>query len=116
MLGAAAFLALAMAPAPAPAGATVYYEAHQMEVGAALELKGDGRFLYALDYGAVSESAQGRWWLAGEMIFLTSDRGALATDPERSVALFDREPLAIDGDALLLSRYNRTIRFERQDR
>lgn len=110
MLGAAAALLLAAAPAPVVG----YYEAHQMELGAALELKADGRFLYALDYGAVAEGAEGRWAQIGENVYLTSDRPL--NDPERTAASLKEEPLQIVGDALLLSRYDRSIRFERQDR
>ena len=66
MLAAAA---LFLAPAPAVAG---LYQAHQMEVGAALELRKNGHFRYQLDYGAVSESAEGGWTFDGKTVRLTT--------------------------------------------
>lgn len=70
MLAAAALL---LAPVPAVAG---LYESQQMEVGAALELKADGRFRYQLDYGAVSEQAEGRWTSDGKAVRLTTAPGS----------------------------------------
>jgi hypothetical protein len=67
MLGAAG--ALLLAPLATLAG---LYEAQQMEVGAALELKADGAFRYQLDYGAVSEHAEGRWTSDGRNVVLTT--------------------------------------------
>jgi hypothetical protein len=57
------------APAAAVAG---LYQAQQMEVGAALELKADGHFSYQLDYGAVSEQAEGDWSFDGKTVRLTT--------------------------------------------
>lgn len=68
-----AIAALLLAPAPAVAG---LYQSQQMEVGAALELKADGRFRYQLDYGAVSEQAEGTWTSDGKAVRLTSRRGS----------------------------------------
>lgn len=65
--------ALLLAPAPAVAG---LYQSQQMEVGAALELKADGRFRYQLDYGAVSEQAEGTWTSDGKAVRLTSKPGS----------------------------------------
>jgi hypothetical protein len=65
----AAAAALLIAPAPAVAG---LYQAQQIEVGAALELKADGRFRYQLDYGAVSEHAEGDWTFDGKTVRLTT--------------------------------------------
>jgi hypothetical protein len=48
------------------------YETRQMEVAAALELKGDGHFRYALSYGAVDEQGEGDWSFDGKTVFLTS--------------------------------------------
>lgn len=61
--------ALLLAPAIALVG---LYQSHQMEVGAALELKVDGAFRYQLDYGAVSEHAEGRWTSDGRTVLLTT--------------------------------------------
>lgn len=69
---------LALAPvlvALAPAASTLpgIYRSQQIEVAAALELTPDGRFRYALDYGAVSEEAAGTWTSDGKIVRLTSD-------------------------------------------
>ena len=48
------------------------YQAQQMEVGAALELQKNGHFRYQLDYGAVSEAAEGAWTFDGKTVRLTS--------------------------------------------
>jgi len=60
---------LLLAPAAAVAG---FYQAQQMEVGAALELQKNGHFRYQLDYGAVSEAAEGDWTLDGKTVRLTT--------------------------------------------
>ena len=88
-----------------------FYRSNQMEVGAALQLDEDGRFQYQLDYGAVSESAEGNWTSDGQNLFLTATRmeGAYKTSN------FAREPLKIEGDRLLLTRYDTVIRFEREE-
>jgi hypothetical protein len=65
----AAFLLLAAA-APSPAG---MYQTHQMEVAAALELKPNHRFRYALSYGAVDEEGEGDWTFDGKIVRLTSN-------------------------------------------
>lgn len=56
----------------APAAIAGLYQAHQMEVGAALELKSNGHFRYQLDYGAVSEQADGDWTFDGKTVRLTT--------------------------------------------
>lgn len=103
-----AALLLAAADVPPVTG---FYRSNQIEIGAALELDEDGRFMYQLDYGAVSEAAEGSWSSDGETVFLTATRmeGAYKTHD------FNREPLKIEGDRLLLSRYDTVIRFERED-
>ena len=103
-----AALLLAMADVSSAAG---FYTTQQIEVGAALELDEDGRFQYQLDYGAVSESAEGNWSSDGTTVFLTATRmqGAYKTGN------FNREPLKIEGDRLLLTRYDTVIRFEREE-
>lgn len=50
------------------------YDGGQMEMAAGLELRGDGRFRYALSYGALDEEAEGRWSVTGGTVVLTSDR------------------------------------------
>jgi hypothetical protein len=103
-----AALLLAAVEAPPVSG---FYRSNQMEIGAALELDPDGRFLYQLDYGAVSEAAEGNWSSDGTTVYLTATRmeGAYKTHK------FASEPLKIDGDRLVLSRYDTVIRFERED-
>jgi hypothetical protein len=54
------------------------YEAHQMELGAALELGKDGHFRYQLDYGAVSEHAEGEWTFDGRAVRLTTSPKPIA--------------------------------------
>ena len=88
-----------------------FYTAAQMEVAAAIDLDADGKFAYALDYGAVSEVAEGSWTSEGSTIYLTSTRMPGAYKQ----AAFTREPLQIEGGALLLKRYDITIRFKRDD-
>lgn len=61
-----------LALAPVPATLPGIYRSQQMEVGAGLELTEDGRFRYALDYGAVSELAEGKWTTDGKTVRLTS--------------------------------------------
>ena len=99
---------LAAQPAQAAAQAG-FYRSATMEVGAALELEPDGKFAYALDYGAVSEFAEGRWADAPGRILLTATKMEGARDP-----VFKETPLTINGDSLLLQRYGVTIRFVRE--
>ncbi len=89
-----------------PAG---FYSANQTEVAAAIDLESDGKFSYALDYGAVSEVAEGNWLRDGQTIYLTSVR----TQGAYRQAAFVREPLTLDGNSLFLKRYDITIRFNR---
>ena len=65
-------LAVLVAAAPSAASVAGLYQAQQMEVGAALELKKDGHFRYQLDYGAVSEHAAGEWAFDGKTVRLTT--------------------------------------------
>lgn len=103
----AAFL-LAAADAPAVAG---FYHSNQIEIGAALELDDGGKFQYQLDYGAVSEAAEGNWSTDGTAVYLTATR----MEGAYKAPSFNREPLKIEGDRLLLTRYDTVIRFERED-
>lgn len=90
---------------------TGFYASSQMEVAAAIELEADGKFAYSLDYGAVSEVAEGTWTSEGNIIYLTSTR----MDGAYRQAAFKREPLQVDGPALVLRRYDVNIRFNRDD-
>lgn len=105
---------LALAAAPLETSAVAgYYECHQMEMAGAIELAASGRFRYAFDYGAVSEAAEGRWSRREGMVNLTSDVPTSRLDPERSIANFADEALAVDGETLVLRRYDAIIRFEK---
>jgi len=192
--------------APAPAAVLPgTYDGSQTEMAARLVLRPDGKFGYALSYGALDEQAQGRWVEADGKVLLTtepkpkpprfavvSDKPAAdgsihvaLSDPELlqgssltmvvtyagasqpafvdvdedgrlpvppgktvaalvpdlpifdltlpaypltpgghtivfrfepndlGIAAFDKEPLGIEGDTLVLQRYGRTIRFEK---
>jgi len=103
-----ATLLLAMAEPPAVTG---FYRSNQMEIGAALQLDEDGHFQYQLDYGAVSEAAEGNWSSDGSTVYLTATRMEGAYKRPN----FNHEPLKIEGDRLLLNRYDTVIRFERED-
>jgi hypothetical protein len=103
-------LALMLAAADAPP-VTGFYRSNQMEIGAALELEADGRFQYQLDYGAVSEGAEGSWSSDGSSVYLTATR----MEGAYKAPNFNGQPLKIEGGALILNRYDRVIRFERED-
>ena len=90
---------------------TGFYASSQMEVAAAIELEADGKFDYSLNYGAVSEFAEGTWTSEGGTIYLTSTKMQGAY----KAPAFVREPLKLDGNSLLLRRYDTTIRFNRDD-
>jgi len=104
------FAAFALAMSE-PSGVAGFYRSNQIEVGAALQLDDDGRFQYQLDYGAVSEAAEGSWSSDATTVFLTATRMEGAYKSPN----FARQPLKIDGDRLLLSRYDTVIRFEREE-
>lgn len=72
MLVATALL-LMTAPAPAKASPAGFYRTQQMEMGGGLELKPNGRFRYALEYGAASEQGEGNWTFDGKVVRLTSN-------------------------------------------
>ena len=80
----------------APASIAGLYQAQQMEVGAALELQKNGHFRYQLDYGAVSESAEGDWTFDGKTVRLT-------TRPKPTPPSFDvvRDDPAPDGEVTI---------------
>ena len=58
---------------PHPARLVGQYDASRMELAAALELTADGRFRYALSYGALDEQAAGTWHADGARVLLDSD-------------------------------------------
>lgn len=113
------FLAPATAPAPAVAPANPLagsYRTHQMEVGAQIELKADGSFRYMLDYGNVSEAAEGHWTAAQGVVHLNSDPlpKELLVEIERSDAAFKNEQLLVDDGALMMRRHETVFKFSRE--
>ena len=61
-----------------------------MEMAGALELQTNGHFRYQFDYGAVSESAEGKWALDGSTVRLTSD--PMPTQPDFALVSDDPAP------------------------
>jgi hypothetical protein len=105
------FLAALLLAAAEPQPLVGFYRAHQMEVGAALELDSDGHFQYQLDYGAASESAEGTWSSDGKAVYLTAKTMTGAYKAPN----FNHEPLMIDGNRLKLKRYDTVIGFELEE-
>jgi len=66
-------LLLMTAPAPAKASPAGFYRTQQMEMAGGLELKPNGRFRYAIEYGAASEQVEGNWTFDGKVVRLTSN-------------------------------------------
>ena len=104
-------LAALLLAAAQPQPLAGFYRSNQMEIGAALQLDPDGKFQYQLDYGAVSESADGQWSSDGKAVYLTAKT---MTGMYKRPA-FAREPFEIDGNRLLLRRYDTVIRFELEE-
>ncbi|HEU5482094.1 MAG TPA: hypothetical protein VFU80_03225 [Sphingomicrobium sp.] len=73
-------MAIAVASPLKAADLAGLYVTDQMEMAGALELRGDGRFRYQFDYGAVSESAEGGWAAKGQKVELTSEPMPKAPD------------------------------------
>ncbi|MGE0259903.1 MAG: hypothetical protein AB7H71_18020 [Alphaproteobacteria bacterium] len=69
----AAGLTIAAHRAQSQASLAGIYDGNQMEMAVGLELMADGRFRYALAYGALDEQATGRWTTRGNQVLLTSD-------------------------------------------
>lgn len=63
---------LLVTPAPAAVAPGVY-DGSQTEMAVRLVLRPDGRFAYALSYGALDEQAQGRWVEADGKLLLTTE-------------------------------------------
>ena len=110
-----AWMAALLALAPEPSALAGTYQTQQMEVGAMLELKADGTFRYMLDYGAVSEAAEGHWTASKGEIRLDSDPLAmgLMVEVERSDAGFEDEALAVEDGALVMRRHDTILTFYR---
>lgn len=93
MLGLLAFAAAALAPASVHPPIAGLYVVHQMEMGGALELQKNGHFRYQLDYGAVSETAEGDWATDGNSVRLTSN-----PMPRRPDFIVERDDAAPAGE------------------
>jgi hypothetical protein len=67
------FAALLLAAPAAPASPVGHYRLHGVHDAASeLVLRADGRFQYALAYGALDEEATGRWRRVGKHVLLTT--------------------------------------------
>jgi hypothetical protein len=98
--------------AAVPAGAVGLYEIDQMEMAGGLELRADGRFAYGLDYGAVSEVAEGRWESAADGgVVLTTEPMPPAAECDRGFAsaCFRETRLVREKDMLILYRWDARI-------
>lgn len=76
LVGSIVLVLAAASTAPAAVHSTSLvgtYDGGQMEIAAGLELRADGRFRYALSYGALDEEAAGTWTVSGSQVLLTSD-------------------------------------------
>ena len=111
-----ALMAALLLAAGAPKTVAGDYRTHQMEVGAQIELKADGSFRYMLDYGNVSEAAEGHWTAAQGVVHLNSDPlpKELLVEIERSDAAFKDEQLLVDDGALMMRRHETVFKFSRE--
>jgi hypothetical protein len=110
--GAALLLAVpACATAEAPRQVADLYRINQMEMAGGLELRADGRFRYAFDYGAVSEEAEGKWAAEGSTVLLTTDPMPPPAECDRGFAsaCFNRTALTSEGENLILWRWDARI-------
>ena len=110
MVALTAALLLVAAPVAAQNMAGTY-EIDQMEMAGGLELQPDGRFRYALDYGAVSEVSEGDWRQDGSTVLLTTKPMPPKSECDRGFAsaCFDRTPLSIEDGDLVLYRWDAKI-------
>ena len=112
---AAALLLSAPAAAQNVAG---LYEINQMEMAGGLELRPDGRFRYALEYGAVSEGAEGVWTIEEGTVRLTTSPMPPRDQCDRGFAsaCFDKTALKDEDGELILWRWDAKIRFQPRPR
>ena len=98
---------------PAAASHAGLYRIDQMEMAGGLELRPDGRFRYALEYGAVSEESEGDWTANGATVLLTTDPMPPPAECNRGFAsaCFNRTPLTPDNGNLILRRWDARIVF-----
>jgi hypothetical protein len=110
----AAALLLAAASPSASQDIAGLYEINQMEMGGGLELRADGHFRYALDYGAVSEEAEGKWSVEDGTVRLTTEPMPPTGECDRGFAsaCFDRTPLTREDENWILYRWDAKILFK----
>jgi hypothetical protein len=115
LLAVALLFVVASPPADKIAG---LYVIDQMEMGGGLELRPDGRFRYALDYGAVSEEAEGIWTVDDGTVRLTTDPMPPKAECDRGYAsaCFDKTPLQAEDGQLILWRWDAKIRLQPRPR
>lgn len=100
------------APDRHPASLAGAYDGGQMEIAAMLELSRDGRFRYALSYGALDEAAAGSWEVHGDTVMLTVQQ--YESNEPGSDGKFGASALAIEDGVLTLPRYDRILRFRKR--
>lgn len=71
----------------------------EREMASEIVLRPDGRFAYALAYGALDEEGGGRWWLADGGVVLQSD----GTPHDASVLLKDASGMSGDSIVILVA-------------
>ena len=109
-------ITLAAAPVLAadqhPASLVGVYDGGQMEMAAGLELTKDGRFRYALSYGALDEGAAGTWSATADIVTLVVQQYE-SNDPGGD-GKFGPSVLKVEKGELLIPRYDRIVRFRTQ--
>ena len=90
------------------------YEIDQMEMAGGLDLSPNGRFRYALEYGAVSEVSEGRWTVESGAVILITDPMPPKAECDRGFAsaCFDRTALNSEDGRLVLYRWDARIVFK----
>lgn len=106
------------AASPAAEKVAGLYEIDQMEMAGGLELRPNGRFRYALEYGAVSEQAEGVWTVDDGIVRLTTKPMPPKEECDRGYgsACFDKTRLQAEDDNLILWRWDARIRFQPRPR
>ena len=111
ILGLVVMAALAVAAPAGPLKFAGLYRISQMEMAGGLELRPDGRFRYAFDYGAVSEESEGTWAVRDGTVLLTTNPMPPPAECDRGFAsaCFRDTPLTADDENLILWRWDARI-------
>ena len=114
LIVAAALGVAASSPAGTSAQFAGLYEINQMEMAGGLELRPNGRFRYAFDYGAVSEEAEGSWTVEDGAVLLTTDPMPPRSECDRGYgsACFNRTSLGRTDNELILWRWDARIKLK----